>query len=277
VTRTDVLHSSVPQVQQIWPDRAATGNGEIDPATDLAAAVAGEARPPHADRPWVMLNMIASVDGASADVEGRSGLLGGPGDRELFQVLRATADAIVAGAGTVRTENYGAPRLSPDRQAARKARGQCPLPWLAVASASLQLDPAARLFREAPSDQPPLVLTTEASLASEPSATAGRALADVARLRPAGAELVDWEVALRLLHDEVGARVVLVEGGPNVNGQLAAHGLVDELCLTVSPVLMGGLTARIVADLSEMPAQPLRLDRIFVDEDFLFLRYTRVS
>lgn len=262
----------MPAVQRIWPDSAEAGRDEI---VDVADTVAREDRTPPPGRPWVVLNMIASVDGASADVEGRSGLLGGPADRELFHVLRATADVIVAGAGTVRAENYGAPRVRPERQDARRARGQAPLPRLAVVSASLRLDPAARLFQEAAADQPTVVLTTETALVTEPSATAGRELAKVADVRAVGVDSVDWERALGLLHDDLGARIALVEGGPNVNGQLVAHDLVDELCLTLSPTLMCGLTARIVAGITEMPARALRLDRVFADEDFLLLRYLR--
>lgn len=259
-------------MQRIWPDHAQAGGTEVG---DVAAAVAREDRTPPADRPWVLLNMIASVDGASADVEGRSGLLGGPADHELFHALRSIADVIVAGAGTVRAEDYGAPRVRSAWRAARQARGQSALPWLAVASASLRLDPTARLFREAPPEQPPIVVTTEVALTAEPTATAGRELAKVAKVWAAGPDRVDWGHALRLLQDEVGARVVLVEGGPNVNGQLVADDLVDELCLTISPTLMGGLTGRIVSDLAAMPSRPLRLDRVFADEDFLLLRYIR--
>jgi riboflavin biosynthesis pyrimidine reductase len=97
----------------------------------------------------------------------------------------------------------------------------------------------------------------------------------LAALWAAAHDRVDWDLALRMLGDRLGARVVLVEGGPNVNGQLVARDLVDELCLTVSPTLMCGLTPRIVTDVVEMPARPQRLARAFVDDDFLLLRYLR--
>jgi riboflavin biosynthesis pyrimidine reductase len=256
-------------MQRVWP----TTDG-ADPELDIAAAVVAEQRPAPAGRPWVVVNMIASVDGASADTEGRSGLLSSPGDRQLFHVLRATADMILAGAGTVRAEDYGAPKVPPGLDAVRQARGQAALPRMAVISASLHLDPSARLFREASVDQPPVVLTTDAALTTEPSASAGRELAPVADLRSAGRNVVDWEQALRTFH-ELGTNVLLVEGGPNVNGQLVARDLVDEFCLSVSPLLMCGLTGRIVADTAAMIPKALTLDRVFVDGDFVFLRYLR--
>lgn len=258
-------------MHRIWP----ASPRAVESVVDAAAAVVDETRVAPPERPWVTVNMIASVDGASADTEGRSGKLGGPADHEVFHALRAAADVILAGAGTVRAENYGAPKVAAEMQAARRQRGQAPLPRLAVVSASLRLDPGARLFREAPDDQPPIVLTSEAALTTEPSAADGRRLAEVADVRAAGRDLVDWHELVRILHRDFDARILLVEGGPNVNGQLVAHDLVDELCLTIAPVLMGGLTARIVADTAAMTPRPLVLDRMFVDDDFLLLRYLR--
>jgi riboflavin-specific deaminase-like protein len=258
-------------MRRIWPTAA---DSDVDGDVEVAAAIAAEHRVAPVGRPWVVVNMIASVDGASADTEGRSGLLSGPGDRELFHALRATADMILAGAGTVRAENYGAPKIPAEIETLRRERGQASLPRMAVVSASLRLDPAARLFREAPSDQPPVVLTTESALTTEPSASGGRDLSPVADVRTAGASVVDWDEALQSFHG-MGTNVLLVEGGPNVNGQLVARDLVDEFCLSVSPLLMCGLTGRIVADTAAMTPKALRLDRVFADDDFLFLRYLR--
>lgn len=258
-------------MDRIWPAPPAA----VERAVDAVAAVVDEKRVAPPGRPWVALNMIASVDGASADTEGRSGALGGPADHQVFHALRAAADVILAGAGTVRAENYGTPKVAPQLQDLRRERGQAPLPRLAVLSASLRLDPGARLFREAPAGQSPVVLTSEAALATEPSATAGRRLAEVADVHAVGRDLVDWDEVMRVLHDDLGTRILLVEGGPNVNGQLVAHDLVDELCLTLSPVLLGGLTARIVADTAAMTPRPLTLGRVFVDDEFLLLRYIR--
>jgi riboflavin biosynthesis pyrimidine reductase len=235
--------------------------------------VLDEERPPFPDRPWVLANFVASVDGAATGPDGRSGSISGPADRAMFQALRAAADVVLAGAGTVRTENYGRPRLARELQEARRARGRPPLPRLAVVSASLRLDPSSRFFTEAVPDQPPIVLTTGAALA-EPSDRAER-LAAVAALHPAGDTTVDWGRALRLLHRELGAGVVLTEGGPTVIGQLLTTDLLDELCLTVAPLVAGGDAPRIAAGARLEAALAQRLDRVVRTDGFLFLRYLR--
>ncbi len=124
---------------------------------DAAGLYAADHRPPGPDRPWVAVNMVASVDGA-VTVEGRSGGLSSPGDKAIFFALRSVADVILVGAGTVRAENYGPPRISPEDQAARQARGQAPVPTIAVVSGRLDLDPGHRLFVDSPTR--PVILTT---------------------------------------------------------------------------------------------------------------------
>jgi riboflavin biosynthesis pyrimidine reductase len=238
-----------------------------------AAAVLDELRPPFPDRPWVLANFVASADGAATGPDGRSGTLSGPADRALFQALRAAADVVLAGAGTVRAENYGRARLTDEQQERRQAQGRPPLPRLAVVSASLRLDPAARFFTEALPDQLPIVLTTTAALAD--AADRAEELAEVAVVHTAGETTVDWGEALRLLHADVGAGVVLAEGGPTVIGQLVTADLLDELCLTVSPLVVGGEAPRIVAGARLEAALPQRLDRVFTADGFLFLRYLR--
>lgn len=240
----------------------------FDPAT-----VVDEHRPAFPDRPWVLANFVSSADGAASGPDDRSGSLSGPADRTVFQALRAAADIVLAGAGTVRAENYGRARLTDEQQAARQARGRPPLPRLAVVSASLRLDPAARFFTEADPDQPPIVLTTTSAL----DAAGGRVeeLATVAALHAAGDTIVDWGQALRLLHDDVGTEVVLAEGGPTVIGQLVTADLLDELCLTLAPLIAGGDASRIVAGARLDDVLPQRLDRVFEADGFLFMRYLR--
>jgi riboflavin-specific deaminase-like protein len=248
-------------VRQIHP----TVRDHVD-AFELYAA---DARPASPDRPWVMVNMVASVDGATA-VAGRSGALGGEGDRRVFRAVRAVADVIVAAAATVRAEDYGPPIISEGVRTARLARGQTPVPTLAVITNTLDLDPDARLFSERSGAAPPLVITS--SLAP---AHAREKLGSHAEIVVAGDERVDLPRALRAIAER-GARTVLVEGGPSLNGQLIAAGLVDELCLTVSPLLVGGSSARIAHGIGTDTLHRLRLDRILVDEgDALFLRYER--
>lgn len=220
--------------------------------------------------------MIVSLDGATVGPDGRSGSLSGPADRLVFRALRGLADVILAGARTVRVENYGPPRLAPDVQDARRQRGQAPLPRMALVSGGLRLDPTQRLFSEAPAEQRPIVLTTTEALGAHPGMKPGTTvadLADVAELRDCGQRTVDWPRALRRLRQD--ARVLLVEGGPTVNSQLIDADLIDEYYLTVSPTLVGraGLgSAR--PDVAGAPRR-LRLGDVLEQDDFLFLRYVR--
>lgn len=217
-------------------------------------------------RPWVAVNMVCTADGASVDPTGRSGALGGEADRRAFLALRSVADVIVAGATTVKAEDYGPARVSPEGQAARVARGQEPTPRIAVVSGSLRLDPGMRLFTSG--GPRPLVLTTEAS---DPAAR--ERLAPVADVVLTGEEQVDWPVALAALQDLTGARVVLVEGGPSVIGQLVADGLIDELCLTVAPLMAGGRSPRVAHGDPPPEMRRAQLAHLVEDEGYLLLRY----
>src|SRR5690606_38893503 len=150
----------------------------------------------------------------------------------VFSALRAVADVILAGAGTVRTEGYGPPRPSAATRAARRARGQAEVPRVAVVSRSLELDPQADLFAAAAA--PPYVLTCGAAPPER-----RRALEAVAEVVVAGEEDVDLAAALGALR-HAGVGTVCCEGGPTLNGHLLAADLVDEWDLTISPLLVGG-------------------------------------
>lgn len=213
-----------------------------------------------------MCNMVASADGATA-VDGVSGPLGGAGDREVFTAVRAAAGVILAAAGTVRAERYGPPRTPESQQTARLGRGQTRWPRIAVVTASLDLDVTTPLFADSPVT--PIVITTTDA---DPDRLA--AVAERAEVITAGAGRVDLPEAVR----ELGAHAdtVLCEGGPSLNGQLAADGLVDELCLTVAPVLTNGASARIMHH-PDPSVVPLRLAHLWEDDDSLFLRYVRAE
>lgn len=225
-------------------------------------------------RPWLLLNMVTAVDGRITDRDGRAGGISGPADRELFLALRTLADVILVGAGTARAENYGPPR-APEGQAAeqRQARGQKPAPRLAVVTRSLNFDPDARLFQQEDPDHRPIVLTTEGALSYAPE-IAERLVAH-ADLHVAGEKSVDLKRALQILHDDVGARVVLAEGGPTMNGQLFAADLVDELCLTLAPRVMGDDGPTLLSSDTAFGPVSLALSRIFEHDAYLFLRYTK--
>lgn len=234
--------------------------GPADPLEVYADGPAGEGRP------GVRLNMVASADGA-VSIDGRSGGLGGDADRAVFRALRSLADVILVGAGTVRAEGYGPPRLPDPLVAARRARGQEPLPRIAVVTRSCHLDWASPLFAE-PTTRPLVVTVAHAD--PERLARAG----EVADVVLAGADGVDLPRALALLGDR-GARTVLCEGGPSLNGLLAAAGLVDELCLTLAPLVGGGDAGRIVAGPALSPPPRMALASALEDDGYLFLRYRR--
>jgi riboflavin biosynthesis pyrimidine reductase len=231
---------------------------DVDPV-----AVYGEV-PATGDRPWVRLNMIASVDGATA-VQGLSGGLGGPADHRLFAVLRSLADVILVAAGTMRAEGYGPVRLPAPVVEARVARGQTAVPAIAVVTRACRLDWESPFFAEASAR--PVVVTSEAA---EPADR--RRAEEVADVVLVGAEAVDLRLAVRVLADR-GARSVLAEGGPTLNGALASAGLLDEVCVTVSPVLVGADAKRILA-MADLPA-PTRvsIQSVCEDDGYLFLRY----
>jgi riboflavin-specific deaminase-like protein len=208
------------------------------------------------ERPFLAVNMVASVDGAVA-VHGRTAPLAGPADAIAFPRLRAAGDAILVGAGTARVEDYGPGHGTDARRQARVAAGLAPVPTLIIVSASLELDPQARVFQIRPGDPRPIVLTHERSPTAQ-----RRALSEVADVRIHGDAAVDLDGALRQLHAD-GLTRILGEGGPTLNGTLVAADLIDEVFLTISPVLVSGASSRIVvgaplADLLRLTLVELR-------------------
>ena len=239
-----------------------------DDSFDPAEAVRGETRTPTAGHPWVMTNMIASADGATA-VDGVSGALGGPADREMFMALRGAADALLVGASTVRHERYRPPSGGTDDQrGARMARGQAARPLLVVVTASLSLDPELPLFGEP--GYRPLIITVESAPTSR-----RQALGEVADIVIAG----DHQVDLRTALDQISGRgldIVLAEGGPSLNGQLIAEDLVDEWNLSLSPLLAGGSSKRPATGAELVPpGRTMTLSRVWQQDQVLFCRWVR--
>ena len=250
--------ATVDPVRRLWP--------EPSDDLDVAALVAGEGRPAPHGRPWVLVNMIASLDGAIT-IEGRSGGLGAPADKAMFSALRAVADVVLAGAGTVRAEGYGPARPSAATRSDRRARGQDEAPRIAVVTRSLNLDVTSPLFTEG--DSRPIVVTCEAAPADRRAA-----LAEVAEVVVAGEATVDLGTALRALREQ-GAAVVTCEGGPSLNGDLLAADLIDEWALTVSPLLAGGGSLRSVVGPALAEPLPLHLDRLLEGDGLLLGRWLR--
>ncbi|GHJ48499.1 hypothetical protein Cs7R123_58410 [Catellatospora sp. TT07R-123] len=234
-------------MRRLWP----VPEEELDQRGLLAAY-------PRGGQPVVRLNMVSSLDGA-ATVDGRSGGLGSPADQALLGLLRAQADVVLVGAGTIRAEGYTGALIGDALVALREAAGLAPHPRLAVVSGRLDLDPAVLTTSPV---RPLLVTSAEAVV---PAAFAEAA--DVVR--------ADGPAAMVAGLRGYGLAQVLCEGGPRLAGQFAAADLLDEVCLTVSPVLAGPGASRIVAGESGTAPRRLELAHTLTDGTHLFLRYRR--
>lgn len=217
-------------------------------------------------RTYLRANMVSSADGA-AQAEGRSEGLSGPTDKKIFAALRGHCDVILAGASTVRVEKYGGHRPSARRQEWRRARGLPVFPTMAVLTRSCDFDPDGPFFTQ--QEVRPIVITQRSAPAHRVDAIRDRADVVVA-----GDGDVDLPVALAALAER-GLHHVLCEGGPNLLSYIVAAGCLDELCLTVSPLLFAGPATRILdGPLLDSPAE-LTLHQLIEDDGYLFLRYLR--
>jgi riboflavin biosynthesis pyrimidine reductase len=233
-------------------------------SVDPTEVYATDARQPHADRPWLLVDMISSADGAT-HVNGTSGPLGSPGDHAVFRAIRGIADVILVAAGTVRSENYRPVKATPEIREARLQRGQTPLARLAILSRHLDFDFDTELFQ---GDSPPLLLTAQSAPAS--ALRRAESITEVVRF---DGQRVDMTAAVTALGHR-GAKIVLAEGGPTLNGQLHEAQLIDELCLTFSPLLIGSDAGRVI-DGAPLTVQSMRLVRVLEEDSSLFLRYVR--
>ena len=216
---------------------------------------------------WVTGHMVAGLDGTAA-IGGRVGSLSTSPDQALFRRMRQLADVVMVGAETVRREGYGAVRLDEAAQAERRRRGQSPTPPLAVVSRSLAFDWSAKVFAEAPEDARTHVITCAAA---DPRRRAEAE--EVAVVVDAGAASVEPAAALQALAS-LGHRVVLCEGGPTWLGELVAADRLDELCLSISP-LMGGDPLPVSVTPPGSGLARFELKGTLVEADTLFLRYER--
>jgi riboflavin-specific deaminase-like protein len=218
-------------------------------------------------RPYVVLNMISTTDGR-ASIGGRSGALGGAADKELFHGLRTAVDAVMAGAGTVRAERYGRLVRDERRRQIRRERGLAEEPLACVVSARLDLPPDIPLLADASARV--VVITPSTQTVSDLGVEI-----DYVRAERDGA--LDLRGALAQLRERFDIHTLLCEGGPHLNSQLLTAGLVDELFLSLSPMLAGddptGEALRIVAGTSLKPPVALELVAAFEHSSHLFLRY----
>jgi len=240
-------------VQEIYPELRETSPEELAGGLRLA-----ELAP--AERPYLGLNMVSSLDG-KATIDWRTRGLSTDLDRRLFHQLRTQADAIMVGAGTVRAERYGRMTKSDELRERRVAEGLAPDPLAVIVSGRLDLPADLPIFDE---PEQRVVIATGSDASLPPTA----APVDYARTGD------DLSKLMTLLHEQYGVRSVLCEGGPTLNSHLFAARLVDELFLTLHPKVVGGAAAlTIVAggDLVE-PAE-LSLVKVAEGDGDLFTRW----
>ena len=218
------------------------------------------------DRGGLRVNFVSAADGA-AHAGGLSRGLQTPGDNAVFAALRNLADVVHVGSGTAVAEDYGPIAPSAERRAIRRSFGLRETLPVAVQSRSLNLDPDDDLFTEALPGAQTLILTCAAA---DPEQR--RLLKTVADLVDCGDETVE-PVLVRQALEERGLTRILSEGGPSVFADLARHGVVDELCLSVTPVLGGPGPGRISAGKEWAAALPLTLVGLLEEEGSLFCRY----
>ena len=233
--------------------------GAPAPAHELLAEVQPRERA-GADTPFLFLNMVASVDGR-ASREGRAHGLGEAGDLEMLLELRALGDAVLIGSRTLRAEGYARLVRAPLRRERRRAAGLAEDPLAVLISRELDLPWEAGLF--AAEEQPVLVYT---SSAEEPPEVA--APLEIVRLADPSPAAVLTDLRAR------GVRALLCEGGPTLNHSLLIEGLVDELFLTVVPVLTSEPDAIRILEGPVLPSPtPLELLWVLEAGGELFLRY----
>lgn len=232
-----------PALDVLLPVRAASshaaappGAARLEPRADESELVAlfADGAPRPGRRVHVRANMVSSLDGAATGPDERSGTINDEADHRVFSALRVLADVVLVGAGTARAERYGALTTPEPLRATRRAHGRDLELELAVVTASGRV-PEQLLG----ADRPPLVVT----VASCPTLAALRDRIGSDHVLVAGEQEVDLGAALERLAD-LGLASVLTEGGPHLLGDLLAADLVDELCLTWTPLLVGGPAPR---------------------------------
>ncbi len=215
----------------------------IDARLDL-----GLYRFPEVDRPWLRTNFVTTVDGAAHDADGVTASLGGEADTELFRHLRSIADVILVGAGTTRIETYGP---------------NSPVP-LAIASRRLDIPDQLRT--------PGMVVVTTTDAPADRTLALTAAGVDVIAR---GEFAIDWHAVLAAFAER-GWSKINCEGGPSLHGELVAQGLVDDLCLTIAPVVVAGDAPRI-AHSRQSVTQDMRLAHAVPVGDVLFTRWIRAE
>lgn len=200
-------------------------------------------------RPYVIANFVSTVDGA-VTLEGESGAINryAPGDGTVFHALREQVDAVLAGTGTIEKEGYGRLVPSEEGRARRAQAGLEPDPIAVILSRSGNVPEGAPLLQD--ERQPRRIFTGGAA---------------------------DPVAAFAALRQEDGVELLLCEGGPTLLGELVRQALVDELWLTLSPVLAGGEPERTLLGGPAAHARPLKLRSLLELDGGLHARYAMLG
>lgn len=216
---------------------------------------------PSRSQPWIRTNFVTTLDGAAFASDGLSGSLGGPADTSVFALLRSLADVIIVGAGTARAEGYQPVKREEVDADLRLRLGLKPVPPIAVVSLSLNI-PVAMI---APGQ---LVITT-----ADASPARIAALSEQVDVIAVGEGEIDWiQVKSRLA--AYGMNRVLCEGGPTLHGCLIEQDLVDELCLSIAPVMASGTAPRTAHGQSAVE-HTMTLGHVLQVDDLLLTRWVR--
>ena len=219
--------------------------------------------------------MVCSLDGKASAEDGKSGFIGSPTDRYLMRALRARADAVMIGAGTLRAEKLTL-AVPEDLAWAREARGLKPQPLAIVATATGDVPLETNLLGSSPDSL--IVLASPYTPRPRLTALSSRAFVEIVPEGTAPGSRLDPAEALEILKKRHTVGVLLVEGGPALNHALVSAGLADELFLTLAPKLLGGARAGALTMLEGPAMRPLNgpkpeLISVHLSGSELFLRY----
>lgn len=216
----------------------------------------------HPDRPFVVANMVATADGRATH-RGRTAGISSEADRDLFHMLRTQVDAVMVGTGTIALERYGPLARRPEVRRRRAELGLPETPLAVTACRTLELPVDAPLFAD---PQSRIVVLTNSD--REPPPCEAQLVVE----RIPGPEL-DLVAGLMRLRERHGVRALLHEGGPTLLAATLAAGLVDELFLSISPLLVGGGEPSLVEGTALERPLGLRLLALLEGESFLYARY----
>jgi riboflavin biosynthesis pyrimidine reductase len=240
-------------------DQLLPGPDDVQIAELLAGLAFAEQAPP--DRPYVVANFVTSADGR-ATFQGRTGQLGDEGDLEVFRALRREVDAVLAGTGTLRAEQYGRILKNPESRERRRQRGLAPEPLACTVTRSGDVPWDIPLFAEPEAE----VVVFSGTEIDVPGVAAQ---VEVVILDPP-----DLASALRHLRTHRQVRALLCEGGPALLAALVRERVLDELFLTLVPQLTGGGTGPALTTGPELPElREMELAGALERAGSLFLRY----